>query len=171
MASTFSCALTWHRTLVFLGAGTYTSTLPQLTLKLYAASNLTVSGAAIDQSISTIDNVQHVFQRNLPAGQYALEVTTNTNSINYGLAWEAQTGTGPTLSVRIDGSGNVYLDLAQLDPFVTYTVQQSSDLTNWTDATTVRTSDTTASSTFSWQDTTATLGTPKFYRLQWMAVR
>lgn len=169
-ANTFSAALTWHRKLALV-AGNYTSTLPQLTLKLYAASGLTIVGTALDQSISTVDNVQHLFLRNLPSGQYALEVSSNTNNINYGLAWEAQTGTGPALSVRIDGSGNVFLDMAQLDPFVTYTIQQSSTLTSWSDATTVRTADTAASTTATWPDTSATAGTSKFYRLQWTAVR
>jgi hypothetical protein len=150
-------------------AGDYASALPNLTLKLYASSNFTL-GTVIDQSNSTLDNVQHLFQRNLPPGQYALEVTSNTNSINFGLAWESQLGRGPSASVTVD-SGTVSLNLANLDPYVTYTVEQSSDLSHWTDATTILTSASTASTTATWQDTSASLAAPKFYRLRWPVVR
>ena len=171
MGGTFSAALTWHRK-VTLAFQSYNSSMSNLTLKLYAANNLVVSGAAFDQSSSTLDNVQHVFQRNLPAGEYALEVSSTGSTVNYGLAWQTQTGTGPTISVRVDATAPaVYLDCANLDPYVTYTLQQSSDLNSWTTATTLLTSATTASTTATWQDTTASLSTPKYYRLQWTPVR
>jgi hypothetical protein len=168
LANTFSAALTWHRNITRI-SNNYTSTLPNLTLTLYASSGFTV-GAVIDQSNSTLDNVQHLFQRNLPAGQYALEVSSSTNNLSYGLAWQSQLGLGPTSSVAIS-SGSVSLNMANLDPYVTYTIQQSSDLINWTNATTILTSSTTASTTAAWQDTSADPDTPKFYRLQWTAVR
>ena len=167
---TFSAALTWHRSInLFLGS--YSPTYSHLTLKLYAANNLVISGAALDQSASTLDNVQHLFQRNLPAGQYALEVSSEPNGTNYGLAWETQSGTGPALAIRRGASAQVFLDLSQLDPYVTYTLQQSTDLTTWTAGTTVRTADTTPATTFTWQDTSASLEPRKFYRLQWTALR
>lgn len=170
MANTFSAALTWHREITHNG-GSYSSTLPNLTLKLYAASNLAISGAALDQSASTLDNVQHLFQRNLPAGEYALEVSSDTNNINYGIAWQAQMGSGPTIKVRIENASSVFVDLANLDPYVTYTLQQSSNLTSWTTATTILTSASTASTTTALQDTEASVTTAKFYRLQWTAIR
>ncbi|MEY4484276.1 MAG: hypothetical protein RL693_1728 [Verrucomicrobiota bacterium] len=170
MANTFSAALTWHRKVTRF-AGNYTTALPNLTLKLYAASNLAISGAALDQSVSTLDNVQHLFLRNLPAGEYALEVGSNTNNVNYGIAWQAQTGTGPGIHVRIEDAGTIFLDLANLDPYVTYTLQQSPNLTDWTNATTILTSASTASTTASWQDPGASVMTPRFYRLQWTSIR
>jgi len=72
--------------------------------------------------------------------------------------------------VSVSG-GSVSLNTANLDPYVTYTVQQSSDLINWSNATTILTSSTTASTTATWQDTSANPAIPKFYRLQWTAVR
>jgi hypothetical protein len=171
---TFSAALTWHRSISFvpgINSAIYTPTYSHLTLKLYAANNLVISGAALDQSNSTLDNVQHLFQRNLPAGQYALEVSSDTTGTNYALAWETQSGSGPTLGTHRDASGQVFLDLSQLDPYVTYTLQQSTDLIAWTTATTVRTADTTPATTFTWQDTSASSATKKFYRLQWTPLR
>lgn len=173
LANTFSAALTWHRTINFstIPQPSYSSSLPHLTLKLYASNNFTV-GAVIDQSNSTLDNVQHVFQYNLPAGQYALEVSTTSGSaVSYGLAWQSIRGTGPGIAANIHPDATVWLDLANLDPYVTYTIQQSSDLINWSNATTVLTSSTTASTTASWQDSSASPSTNKFYRLQWTAVR
>ncbi len=167
-ANTFSAALTWHRQIAFV-LGSYTSSLPNLTLTLYASSNFTV-GSVIDQSNSTLDNMQHLFQYNLPAGQYALDVSSNTVGVNYGLAWQSQTGLGPASVTQISGS-NVNLNLANLDPYVTYTVQQSSDLIHWSTATTILTSSSTASFTSTWQDSSASPSTNKFYRLQWTAVR
>lgn len=166
-ANTFSAALTWHRTITHII--NYNSSLPNLTLKLYAASGLVV-GALIDQSNSTLDNVQHVFRRNLPSGQYAIEVSSGTNNVNYGLAWQTQTGSGPVATVRLDSSA-LYLDLTNLDPFATYTIQTSPDLVTWTAASSVRTADTTPSTTFTWQDSDASAPARKFYRLQWTAVR
>lgn len=172
MANSFSVALVWHRKIdINPFFGNYTSTLPHLTLKLYAANDLAISGAALDQSDSTVDNVQHLFLRNLPAGEYALEVSSDTNNINYGIAWQTQTGTGPTIKVRIESASSIFVDLTNLDPYVTYTLQQSNNLTSWTPATTILTSASTASTTTAWQDPEASVMTPKFYRLQWTSIR
>ena len=50
-----------------------------MNLRLVNASGLAV-GSTINESTSSIDNVEHVFLRNLPAGQYALEVNADTNN-------------------------------------------------------------------------------------------
>ncbi len=168
-AGTFSAALTWHR-VVPITFGT--PTLVDLNLRLYAAGGLAVQGSAIDQSISAVDNVEHLFLRNLPAGQYALEVSTGSPTA-YALAWEAQLSGGPAASVRRTGSGQIWLDLSGLDPYVTYTVESSSTLAalDWQTATTLRTADTTAATTASWQDTSAGSAVRKFYRLRWTTLR
>lgn len=165
--NTFSAALTWHRTVTH-SPGSYASSLPNLNLRLYASSNL-VAGVILDQSLSTLDNVEHLFQRNLPAGQYLLEVSSDTDAIAYGLAWQVQRGAGPTVTVRMD-SGAAHVDLAGLDPFTTYTIRKSTGLAGWTDAATVRTADTSPATTFTWQDPAAP-PTTAFYRLEWPAIR
>jgi hypothetical protein len=176
----FSAALTWHRTLVYAydpgdppavpPSATYSSMLPDLNLKLYAAGGLVV-GALLDQSLSVVDNAEHIFQRNLPAGQYALEVSGNTDGVPYGLAWEVQPGAGPSATPRID-AGVVFLELANLDPFTRYTVEKSANATaDWTSVATVRTADTSPATTHTWQDPAAPLPAAAFYRLRWSAIR
>ena len=86
----FSAVLNWNRVVADTLPGSLwgnpSSTLPNLFLKLYAASGFTL-GALVDSSVSTIDNVQLLYQPNLPPGRYALEVSSSTTGVNYGLAW------------------------------------------------------------------------------------
>ena len=168
MSNTFSAALTWHRNIQDI---TFTSTVPDLTLRVYASTAFSPATSAIDQSNSAVDNVEHLFLRNLPPGQYMLEVTSDTDGQTYALAWEAQIGSGPETTPRRDAGGNVFIDFTDLDPFVTYTVETSTTLgsTSWSSAGTFRTADTTPSTSFSWP-----AGAPlpnRFYRLRWNAVR
>ena len=101
-ARTFSAILTWHRvvqdTINGPSWGNPSSSLADLTLRLYQASGFTL-GAQIDASTSSLNNVEHVFQRDLPVGRYALEVTGDAGSISYGLAWESQIIALPVVSV------------------------------------------------------------------------
>ncbi len=111
-----------------------------------------------------------MFAYNLPPGQYMLVVTANVNSRSYGLAWDAQLGTGPAVAPRISG-GQLLLDVSSLDPRVSYTLESSPNLMNpWTAEQTFRTADTTASFTYTWQNPTAPEGS-YFYRLRWTPVR
>ena len=83
--SSFSVVLTWNR--VISGAFPIpSSSLANLTLKLYAASGFTL-GAPVDSSESAVDNVEHVWQPALAPGRYAFEVTADTAGVNYGIAW------------------------------------------------------------------------------------
>ena len=91
--SSLSVILTWNRTI----SGAFpspSSSLANLTLKLFAASGFTV-GALVDSSASTVDNVEHVWQPALSPGRYAIEVTADTAGISYGLAWISV----PTVSI------------------------------------------------------------------------
>ena len=166
-ANTFSASLVWHRQIT---RRTFISTLPNLELRLFSATGFTPGSVPIDQSVSAVDNVEHLYLRNLPAGQYMLEVSSDTNAHAYAIAWEAQIGSGPNVAVRRDEMGGIHLDLDQLDPFVTYTLEQSDTLTGWGPATTVRTADTVPATTHTWQDASAP-PSGRFYRLKWTAVR
>ncbi len=80
-----STVLTWNRTI----SGAFpspSSSLANLTLKLYAASGFT-TGALIDSSESAVDNVEHIYRTTLAPGRYALEVTAGENGVAYALAW------------------------------------------------------------------------------------
>ena len=99
--SSLSAVLTWNR--IISGAfPSPSSTLANLTLKLFSASGFTV-GTQVDSSASTVDNVEHIWQPTLSPGRYAMEVTADTANVNYGIAWiSAQTvsiaATVPTAS-------------------------------------------------------------------------
>jgi hypothetical protein len=167
-ATTFSTAITWHRT-IFGSPGSYTSSLSDLNLKLYASTNFTPGATALYSSTSTVDNVEHLFCYNLPPGQYMLVVTANATGRSYGLAWDAQLGNGPAVVPRVSG-GQVFLDVSSLDPRASYTLESSPDLLNpWTTEQTFRTADTTPSFTCTFQPT-QTAGS-YFYRLRWTPVR
>ncbi len=92
-APDFSALLTWNRT-VTAAWPLSTSSLPNLSLKLYAASGFT-TGALIDSSESPVDNLEHLYLPGLAPGRYALEVTAPIAGVSYGLAWYSQ----PTISV------------------------------------------------------------------------
>lgn len=89
---TFSAVAAWNRQISFtpgfLGnPATFTPSLANIDIKLYEANGFT-KGTLIDQSISTIDNVEHVFERGLSSGHYVLSVTSNAQT-NVALAWHA----------------------------------------------------------------------------------
>ncbi len=96
--SSLSVLLTWNRTIADTlpgpSWGAPSSILANLTLKLFAASGFT-TGALVDSSASTVDNVEHVWQPTLSPGRYAIEVTSDTAGIDYGLAWISV----PTVSI------------------------------------------------------------------------
>lgn len=97
----FSAILTWNRRVVDSNPGsTFTMqvTMPNLSLRLYHATNFTL-GPLRDSSLSPIQNVEHVYT-NLPAGRYALEVTSDTTGMDYALAW------GGTLLAQLTTSVN-----------------------------------------------------------------
>jgi hypothetical protein len=165
-ADQVSIAITWHRD---LAPPAFAPTLADLNLRLFKADAFEIQGLAIDQSVSTLDNVEHCFLRNLPAGQYAMEVTSATDAVPFAIAWEVQLGAGPQLSLRRESNGSVHLDLSQLDPFVTYTIESSETLLplSWGTAGTLRTADTTPATTATWQETDPNPPLARFYRLKW----
>jgi|APTNR8051073442_1049403.scaffolds.fasta_scaffold01659_10 hypothetical protein len=169
---TFAATLTWHRSITRNIFGVFSSTLRNLELRLFAANSFTPDAQPIDESISSVDNVEHLFQRHLPAGQYMLEVKGSASGTPYALAWETDLGSGPVASVQRDhATGVVTLDCTELDPYATYQVESSTTLIGaWTPEATIRTADTAASFTHTWQDPTIPTG-PKFYRLRWTPLR
>lgn len=168
VAETFSAALVWHREITN-DLGTYFSSLPDLTLKLYAASGFT-TGALISSSTSSVDNVEHLFLRHLPPGQYCLEVTADTDTHDFALAWQAVPGIGPRLASRITG-GQLFVDASTLDPQASYTLETAPDLTSgWTSVETFRTADGAPSFNHTWTSPSLP-STRQFFRLRWTPVR
>ena len=103
-----SALLTWQRMITATaGTGsnpyTFAPSLATINLNLYQANGNTL-GSLVDSSSSSIDNVQYVFDRGLPAGEYALQVK-RTDAIpggwNFALAWQMQ-----AVPYWIDGNGS-----------------------------------------------------------------
>ena len=87
--ATFSAVLTWHRTITpNANWSVLTPSLPDLDLRLSTADTAFAVGALVAESRSAIDNVEHVYQTNLPAGHYVLEVT-GPAGVTYGIAWRS----------------------------------------------------------------------------------
>lgn len=92
-----SAILTWNRIITngLSGPnfGNLQSSMANLDLRFYAASNFTLGGQ-LDFSVSDVDNVEHIYQTNLGAGQYALVVEKRNSSqpnTDYALAWRVST--------------------------------------------------------------------------------
>lgn len=169
-ARVFSAALTWHRALD-LNAGT--AGLTNLNLTLHATEAFSALGAPVAVSASAIDNVEHVFLRHLPAGQYALEVSGAGAAVPYALAWRMEAGNGPQVSLRRSESAEWYLDSADLDPWTTYTIE-SRQLAGvgdeWRTEATFRTADAVPAFEHPWR-VSPPAEPGRVYRLRWTSVR
>ena len=89
-SGTVSAVLTWHRNVAPTNGawnqGTTTS-LDNLDLRLYRANSSYQTSDLLQDSVATIDNVEHIFLRDLTEGTYALEVSSVSGSKQFGLAW------------------------------------------------------------------------------------
>ena len=83
-AQEFSIILAWN---VAVQTPFNTQTLSNLDIKFTNSLD-----QIIDQSISTVDNVEHIYLTNLAAGDYTLTVSNNSiTSRDFGLAWRTAT--------------------------------------------------------------------------------
>ena len=115
-----SALVTWNRSIGGVWPSLTTSTLANVTLKLYAATGFT-TGALLDSSESAVDNVEHIYQPTLSPGRYALEVTSDLAGVAYGLSWYSQ----PTVTVAATTPAAAELGLAA----GTFTIARAGDLT------------------------------------------
>ncbi len=96
-----SSVLTWHRK--FLTDATWFTmppTLQNLDLFLYNADSNFNRTSELSSSVSTIDNVEHIYAKNLPAGNYLLAVNTPASSERYGIAWHSELQDDPNPNNR-----------------------------------------------------------------------
>jgi hypothetical protein len=84
----FSVALVWHRA---VAANLASAPLANLDLALLAVAPDTFAvGAVVDSSVSTVDNVEHLYRPALAPGRYALRVARVAGSSTpYALAWRS----------------------------------------------------------------------------------
>ena len=88
-AAALSAVLTWNRTITpSTDWTTLAPSLADLNLRLSNATTGFGVGTLIAESRSSIDNVEHIYLPDLPAGRYVLEVT-GPASVVYGFAWRS----------------------------------------------------------------------------------
>jgi len=87
-----SIVLTWNRQisdgLDGDSWGNPSSFLADLNLELWSASEFSTD-TRLDYSASEVDNVEHIYVRNLTGGQYAFKVLWDTADTDFALAWYA----------------------------------------------------------------------------------
>jgi hypothetical protein len=91
IARTTSILLTWNRQVTVQDGDPleFIASLADLNLILYRAEGFSPT-QRIDASHSRVDNVEHIYQRNLTAGRYMIEVVSDDGSADFGLTWDAQ---------------------------------------------------------------------------------
>lgn len=160
-----SAVLTWHRQITDSAPGPAfnpSASVADLNLALYRLPGS--PGTSVDSSASTVDNLEHVWKKNLCAGTYRLRVS-GVNAASYGLAWRLSIVPPPVnLSSTITSGGSTLtLTFTGLDSGVSYHVESSTDLVNWTILHTF----VATSSTEQW-GTAFPSGNRQFYRLTWI---
>jgi hypothetical protein len=158
-----SVMLNWNRTIItapWLSGGSYNESIADMSLQLHRVDN--GIPVFLDASNSSIDNLEHLYLRGLPAGNYTLTVTTDIAG-DYALAWRADRGNLPNIALSSSGTEFSFNDLIAGKEF---TLEKSSDLITWAALhtfTPVATSET-------FTDPAGTAGARAFYRLAWNPV-
>ena len=111
----FSVVLAWNNHIVDTGVSQFLFS-PQEELANLSLELLDDSGAAVDYSFSTVDNVEHIFQATLAKGTYQLRVSNDNGfSSDYGLAWR---GTEVPAVLLGDCNLNGEVDFLDISSFI-----------------------------------------------------
>ena len=131
--SELSCIIAWNRIInseSWLDGGAFNATVANMSLQLHR-----VDGGVptlYDSSDSAVDNVEHVYLRNLAPGTYTLTVDTDV-AVDFGIAWRAEQGELPKLTVAEGAvSGDAEFAFSNLAVGKSYTLLSSTDLATWT---------------------------------------
>lgn len=112
-SDTLSATLAWNRTIGLTPNGNmlWSSPVPtvaNLDMRLYNVSGESTLGSLVDASLSTVDNVELIYQTALQPGRYAIEVSSGNSYVTtYGLAWQStvtQTGQGTIWTGGMDNT-------------------------------------------------------------------
>jgi hypothetical protein len=111
VAREVSIMTTWYRDIEAsqkrpIDPFTLTPSLANIDLQLFEASGFT-PGSEIDLSISTVDNVEHIYIPDLLPGRYVFEVSTDTDW-SYAVTWYMSISA--TVQADFDGDGDVDQD-------------------------------------------------------------
>ena len=167
VADRCSILLTWFRQFEDDPASNNFASLPVVAdfeMRLFESQN-GVTGTELALSDSAVDNVEHVYLEDLPAGEYTINISSDIAS-SYAIAWETRLRGLPQVAVKSVSSseGSASVDLENLVEGVAYTLQYSTDLIGWIDLHTV----TAGTEPESYVQTSIPSGEKRgFYRLTW----
>jgi hypothetical protein len=160
----FSAILTWNRLITDSVPGSSWSPVPALAnldMHLYHASNFVIN-SQLDLSTSAVDNVEHIWQQELEPGQYAVEITSDSDE-DYALAWFSRIV--PTPRFLAVAAGNAFFTFsADVSTDETYTIQVMTnmlDTNGWLNLA----SNATSEDLYFYTDTDSTNHPRRFYRL------
>ena len=157
VAEDFSVILNWH----YSGSGTPRD------LKLELIS-LTNGNTIVDMSDSSVDNIEHIYRRHLPAGNYQLKVSrsdSSNSSISFALAWQSQFGDGLQTLIGKTSSGDPELTITEIFKDHPYFIERSIGLGPWS---VVHTFTPTTWGDYVWEDPDGHMpGVEVFYRSGW----
>jgi hypothetical protein len=134
-----SAFVVWHRTPTDTNGSPTVFSLndePLLNFDLTLLRYPAAGGPAVtlDSSTSTLYNLEHVWMKNLPAGNYSLRVNRGTGiSHDYGIAWRATVLPHLPQPVITTSGGDFHFTFAGLLIGQPYKFQSSPDVSAWTD--------------------------------------
>jgi hypothetical protein len=153
---TFTGTLVWQRAENEIG-------INDLDLFLFDAAD----GALVSASQSTVDNIEHIFVKDLPPKRYNLQVLKHgglsqrlSNIETYALAFEFGPSEPARFSNTIVSNGQLQSRLTG-EPNQNYIIQATSNFVDWISVVTNRTS---AEGAFEFVDDWAAVSGPRFYR-------
>lgn len=171
VGKTFSAVAVWNRIVTDANPGSgFTPSVARLADYNLRLDRLPVTTSEaggdsepvlVDQSMSTLENLEHIYQRSLPPGHYRLRLSFAGGGTNSpaALAWRLARSVGPpAIAITMAGSQPV-LNFTGLITGQAYVVQGSANLTDW-NADSVFVAE---SATFSWPTTVT--AERRFYRL------
>lgn len=132
----FSAMAVWNRIVADSDPGSgFTASVAQLadcTLLLERLSADGKASAVVDRSLSPIENLEHIHQRNLPSGRYRLRLSlVSGTGVPVALAWRLHRGAHrPQVSLGW-AAGQGTLVVAGLITGQRYLVQRSETLADW----------------------------------------
>jgi hypothetical protein len=101
-----SVALTWNSTVssgLVGGFGDLKESLATLDMAFNQVNG--AKSTTVDSSVSTVDNVQYLYLKNLTAGTYQIVVTGNQAHVPYALAWSSVTNLNAAPTIAVIGNG------------------------------------------------------------------
>jgi hypothetical protein len=132
-----SAFIVWNRTLTNTSPTGFTlqpDSLINFDLTLFRDPAAGGAAVTIDSSLSTIYNLEHVWKKNLPAGNYRLNVSRGNGTVHdYSIAWRLTVAPQIVQTTFQFNGGNLDFTFEGLLPGQPYKFQSSPDLASWTD--------------------------------------